>query len=152
MGGSELLAIICSGPRPREPRTLFPTSVATPGSIYSLVDGLCSNALFQEETVMHGAVFLLLPLVFWLDSEQSASDPDYVYAPHNPSRVLDGELTELQRKDACAREACVGLRRLAGWDQSSSGCEQAQESLYALLGPMLAKLLENHRGLLKAGM
>ena len=106
------------------------------------IDGLCSNELFQAETVVHGAVFLLLPLVFWLDAEQSQSDPDYAYAPHDPTKVLNGELTELQRRDACAREACVALRRLAGWDRASSGSGQARDLLYALLGPMLAKLLE----------
>eukprot|EP01043_Picozoa_sp_COSAG02_P030964 COSAG02_NODE_2001_length_10139_cov_15.596116_6_plen_917_part_00 len=106
------------------------------------IDGLCSNKLFQEETVVHGAIFFLLPLVFWRDAEQSASDADYIYAPHDPTRVLGSELTELQRKDACAREACVALRRLAGWGRSSPACEQARKLLYCLLGPMLAKLLE----------
>ena len=57
--------------------------------------------------MVHGAVFLLLPLVFWLDAEQSDSDPDYDYTPHDPTKVLDGDLTEIQRKDACAREAAI---------------------------------------------
>jgi hypothetical protein len=106
------------------------------------VDSLCNNGLFQQEVVLHGAVFLLLPLLFWHDAEQSASDPDYTYAAHDPTKVLDCELTELQRKDACAREACVALRRLAGWGSTSAACEPARESLLALLGPMLARLLE----------
>ena len=110
------------------------------------VDALCSKPLFQQETVAHGAVFLLLPLIFWYDEEQAQSDPDYVYAPHDSTKVLDAELTELQRKDACSREACAALLRLAGWEtrggQSTPACDQARESLLALLGPMLAQLLE----------
>eukprot|EP01051_Picozoa_sp_SAG22_P015756 SAG22_NODE_2109_length_3004_cov_2.193804_2_plen_837_part_00 len=72
---------------------------------------------------------------------------DYQYESYDPfdtKRDYDA-LSELQTKDAVAREAAVALMRFVGWGEGESAtplCPLVQDSILGALGPGLANILK----------
>ena len=101
----------------------------------------------QEEMHNQGVLWHLLPLLFSYDKEQIRSEDNYEYNAFDPQTVHEGnQLTELQLRDAIARESTRCMMRmggLGGGDLKTSQCKVVGETLVTLLGPHLVGLLRN---------
>ena len=99
----------------------------------------------QEEMHNQGVLWYLLPLIFNYDEEREGED-DYTYTAFDPQTVHEGNtLTELQLRDACAREAARTLMRLGGLGADhlkTPPCKIVGETLATLLGPCLVGKLK----------
>ena len=111
-------------------------------------DALSRKNEIQDEVMIQGAMWSLLPLIFGFDDEggESLAD-DYTFSPVDPTDVTTeyNEITELQMRDSIAREAARCIARLAGYlsgDLASPQCKLVQDTLMALLGPKMVKQLK----------
>ena len=114
------------------------------------VDAMTSKKELQIEMHDKGSTWHLLPLLFLYDHEQSNGDVqtlnNYKYSFFNPQDIYTGEtLTELQLKDACARESAFSLMKLAGFgtgDHKTPPCLDVGRSLIYLIGPHLVGMMK----------
>eukprot|EP01046_Picozoa_sp_COSAG06_P020750 COSAG06_NODE_1531_length_9161_cov_2.153498_5_plen_801_part_00 len=115
-------------------------------STVACLDFMCQMPELQVEMHNQGSLWMLLPLLFNYDSEQVKSDVDYAYAPYTTRTVHEGNtLTELQLRDAIAREASRCLMRLAGLGSGAlktKQCKIIAHTLVTLLGPMMVNKLK----------
>ena len=110
------------------------------------IDGMAQKAVLQQEMILHGAPWMLFPLLFGYDEQQAKSDEDYSYVPYSSADKHDdnANLTELQIRDALAREAGRAIGRLAGVLKPPLATpmhEMMRSSTLALLNPPLFTLL-----------
>eukprot|EP01050_Picozoa_sp_SAG11_P000200 SAG11_NODE_4_length_33019_cov_28.098909_27_plen_1292_part_00 len=110
------------------------------------VSAMCNRSDVQQEMMIQGTLWLLLPTLFWFDEEESKSD-DYHYEMYDASdtRRDYSSPTEIQTRDAVAREAAIALMRFVGWgsdEHATALCPLVQDSILGVLGPGLANLLK----------
>ena len=126
----------------------FTQSPVLARSAVACVSAMCLRSDVQQEMMIQGALWLLLPILFWYDVEGTTTSTDT--CKYEPYDALDTKrdydaLTELQTKDATAREGAMVLMRFIGWgtgDEVTPLCPLVQDSTLGVLGPGLANLMK----------
>jgi DnaJ family protein C protein 13 len=118
----------------------------------SCVQAMCYKAELQVEMHDKGTTWHLLPLLFLYDDEATNADVqvlnNYTYAVYNAQEIHTGvstPLTELQLRDAVARESAGALMKLAGLggsDGKTPQCPIVGKSLISMLGPHIVSSMK----------